>query len=276
MKKNIKLLSISILIQILFFGLILIAVLDYNLNDITGLVPIKSVFFDLFYLFGLSPLLMVIIIQFLSVLIAYVYFKLHNIVKIKRYDYATLKETEDELSLRATTIRVIILGFFAFSIGIIIEQLVENDFIIKTGDAETSLVIMVSTMFILPFLTLIIIPIYLLRDTGVMCSRKKTKKGQQHLPDIEGVYRTFFSYITGYIGIGTIIGIAVIIYRDLISLGTEDPGLLIFVFLAPFAAVAISIPPMMIYERQMIKLKNKLKTKLNSKGIKEVELINEI
>ena len=219
---------------------------------------------------------MVIIIQFLSVLIAYFYFKLHNIVKIKRYDYAIIKETEDELSLRGTIIRVIILGFFAFNIGIIIEQLVDNNFIIKTGDAETSLVIMVSTMFILPFLALIIIPIYLLRDTGVMCSRKKTKKGQQHLPDIEGVYRTFFSYITGYIGIGTIVGIVVVIYTDLIILSTSDPGLIIFIFLAPFAAVSISIPPMMFYEWQMVRLKNKLNTKLTSKGVKVVDDINEI
>jgi hypothetical protein len=168
------------------------------------------------------------------------------------------------------------LVFFAFSIGIIIEQLVDNNFIIKTGDAETSLVIMVSTMFILPFLALIIMPIYLLRDTGVMCSRKKTKKGQQHLPDIEGVYRTFFSYITGYIGIGTIVGIVVVIYTDLIILSTSDPGLIIFIFLAPFAAVSISIPPMMFYEWQMIKLKNKLNTKLTSKGVKVVDDINEI
>ena len=276
MKKNIKLLILSLAIQLLFFGFIIIVVIDYNLEDITGLVPLKNVFFDLFYLFGLSPILMVIIIQFLSVLIAYFYFKLHNIVKIKRYDYAIIKETEDELSLRGTIIRVIILGFFAFSIGIIIEQLVNNRFIIKTGDAETSLVITISTMFILPFLSLIIMPIYLLRDTGVMCSRKKTKKGQQHLPDIEGVYRTFFSYITGYIGIGTIVGIVVVIYTDLILLSTSDPALIIFIFLAPFAAVSISIPPMMFYEWQMIKLKNKFKAKLISKEIRVVENIDEI
>jgi hypothetical protein len=250
--------------------------MDYNLEDVTGLVPLKSVFFDLFYFFGLSPILMIIINQFLSILMAYFYFRLHNVVKIKRYDYAILKKTEDELSLRGTVIRVIILGFFAFSIGMIIEQLFDNSFIIKTGDAETSLVIMVSTMFILPFLAIIIMPIYLLRDTGVMCSRKKTRKGQQHLPDVEGVYRTFFSYITGYIGIGTMVGIFIIIYRDLIVLSTSDPGLIIFIFLAPFGAVAISIPPMIFYEWQMIKLKNKFKAKLASKGIKSVDTVNEI
>ena len=275
MKKYIKLLIISLVIQLLFFGFVLIAVMDYQLEDLTGLVPLKNAAFDIFYLFGLSPIIMVIIIQFLSVLISYFYFKLHNIVKIKRYEYAVLKETEDELSLRGSIIRVLILGFFAFSIGIIIEQLVESDIIIKTGDAETSLVIMVSTMFILPFLTLIIMPIYLLRDTGVMCSRKKTRKGQQHLPDIEGVYRTFFSYITGYIGIGTIVGMVVIIIKD-IFLSTSDPGLIIFIFLAPFAAVAISIPPMIFYEWQMKKLKDKLKTKLTLKGIKIVENFDEI
>lgn len=275
MKKSIKLLIVSFVIQFLFFGFMLIVVMDYQLEDLTGLIPLKNVIFDMFYLFGLSPILMVGIIQFLSVLISYFYFKLHNIVKIKRYEYAVLKETEDELSLRGTIIRVIILGFFAFSIGIIIEQLLEPDFIVKTGDAQTSLVIMVSTLFILPFLSLIIMPIYLLRDTGVMCSRKKTRKGQQHLPDIEGVYRTFFSYITGYIGIGTIVGMVVIIIKD-IFLSTSDPGLIIFIFLAPFAAVTISIPPMMYYEWQMRKLKDKLRSKLILKGIKEVAEITEI
>ncbi|MFX0029325.1 MAG: hypothetical protein ACFE8B_08955 [Candidatus Hermodarchaeota archaeon] len=275
MKKNIKLFILSFVIQILFFGMMIIAIMDYQLEDFTGLVPLKNVIFDMFYFYGLSPLIMVGIIQFLSVLISYFYFKLHNIVKIKRYEYAVLNETENELSLRCTFIRVIILGFFAFSIGIIMEQLLKADFIVKTGDAETSLLIMVSTLFILPFLSLIIIPIYLLRDTGVMCSRKKTRKGQQHLPDIEGVYRTFFSYITGYIGIGTIVGIVVIIIKD-IFLSASDPGLIIFIFLAPFAAVAISIPPMIFYEWQMTKLKDKLKTKLTSKEIKMVGSITEI
>jgi hypothetical protein len=118
-------------------------------------------------------------------------------------------------------------------------------------------------------------PIYLLRDTGVMCSRKKTRKGQQHLPDIEGVYRTFFSYITGYIGIGTIVGMVVIIIKD-IFLSTEDPGLILFIFLAPFVTVAISIPPMIFYEWQMQKLKDRLKSKLISTGIKEVSEVTDI
>ena len=249
-----------------------------NYSDITRLVPVESGLFDIFYFFVLSPLLMIIFIQCFSVFLAYGFFKLHSIIKLKRYNYAILRINEKELNFKGIFFRALILGFFALSIGMIMIQFIDNTFIIIRSPNVLGL-LLISTFFILPFLMLILSPIWILKDIGVMCGRIKKilKEDQRQLPDIEGVYRVYNSYIMGYSGITTILSVILIIYNTMITrLGSSDIVLLPFGTIAPFYSVAISILPILFYEWRLPKLREKLINKLLANGIKTIDDLNEI
>jgi hypothetical protein len=278
MKKNIKLIILSLVIQTPVILIMIITNSRNDYTDITRLVPVESGLFDIFYFFVLSPLLMIVFIQCFSVISAYSFFKLHRIIRLKRYNYAILKINEKKLNFKGIFFRALMLGFFALSIGIIMMQLIDENFIILTNPVLLGL-LLISTFFILPFLVIILSPIWLLKDIGIMCGRIKTKlKGdQRQLPDIEGVYRIYNSYIMGYIGITSIVSIILIVYNTMISrVGSTEMIFLPFGTIAPFYSVAISILPILFYEWKLPKFREKLVSKLLAKGIKIIDDLNEI
>jgi hypothetical protein len=236
MKRNIKLILISLLIQTPVFLIMLITNARDDYADITLLIPVESALFDIFYFFVLSPLLMIAFIQCFSVFLAYCFFKLHSILKLKKYNYAILKTNEKKLNFKGLFFRALILGFFALSIGIVMIQFIDENFIIIKNPVLLGL-LLISTFFILPFLMLILSPIWLLKDIGIMCGRikKKLKEDQRQLPDIEGVYRIYNSYIMGYSGITSLASIILIIYITIISrMGSTELVFLPFGIIAPF------------------------------------------
>lgn len=278
MKRNIKLILISLLIQTPVILIMVITNAGNNYADITRLVPVESGLFDIFYFFVISPLLMIVFIQCFSVILAYYFFKLHSLIKLKRYNYAILKINEKKLNFKGIFFRALILGFFALSIGIIMIQFIDENFIIIMTPILLGL-LLISTFFILPFLMLILSPIWLLKDIGIMCGRikKKLKEDQRQLPNIEGVYRIYNSYIMGYIGITSIISLILIIYITMITrMGSTELVFLPFGTIAPFYSVAISILPILFYEWRLPKFREKLITKLIAKGIKTIDDLNEI
>ena len=107
MKRNIKLVLISLVFQAPVILIMVITNANGNYSDITRLVPVESGLFDILYFFVLSPLLMIIFIQCFSVILAYGFFKLHSIIKLKRYNYAVLKRNEKKLNLKGIFFRAL-------------------------------------------------------------------------------------------------------------------------------------------------------------------------
>jgi hypothetical protein len=227
---------------------------------------------------------MIILIQFFSVLLAVFFLKLHKAMKLNRYNYYILKETYTKLSYWSMARRVLLLGFFAFSLGIFLSQIIPEDIIIAPSPSVTVITpylkASTTSSFILPFIILIIEPIWLLRDSSVICSLKKErrKKERRLLPDIEGIYHYFQSNFSGYVGIGAIIAIIVLMYGAIISLQPElgeladIPGIL----LTPFMLSVIGLPALVFHELRLNSFRTKLARKLSQKGIKSIEEIQEI
>ena len=63
-KSKFILLGISLIILFPIIGLFFTLVISENATDITKLIPIPNAFFDIFSLFILSPILMIVFIQF--------------------------------------------------------------------------------------------------------------------------------------------------------------------------------------------------------------------
>lgn len=223
---------------------------------------------------------MMAFIHFFSILLGYFLFKLHNFIKIKRYDYAIFKTDMLNLTLRETFLRSLILGFFAFSMGLIITEFF-NPSIIIVNDPETTqygFFVVISTLFILPFLILILLPIWVLKDAGIVCSRKKYKEGILKIPDIEGAYRTYNSYILGYIGISTVIAVIFLIYKDIIFniKGAGEVGFIPLTIITPFVGIGVNLIPLIFYELRSQKIREKIINKLMAEEIRIVDNINDI
>jgi hypothetical protein len=255
-----------------------------GVEDLTFLIPVRSLIFDSAYVFFLSPLLMMILIQVFSTLMARFFLKLHTVMKLKRYDYYVLKETYEKLSYWSMAKRVLLLAFFAFSFGIFLSQLIPVEIIIAPNPSVTAvtpfLKASATSNFILPFVILIFEPIWLLRDSSVICSLKEEKRKKQRrlLPDIEGIYHYFQSNLSGYVGIGALIAIVLLMFHAIQSLHPElgeladIPGIL----LTPFMFAVYALPALVFHELRLNKLRQKLVKKLSQKGIRSIEHVQEI
>ena len=273
-----------LLISIPSFLFQVIALGAEGTQDLTFLIPIRSLIFDAAYGAFLSPLIMIILIQLFSVLLSVLFLKIHSVLKINRYDYYILKETYVKLTYLSMTRRVLLMGFFAFSFGLFLSQIIPEEIIVAPSPSAYNITPFLkastTSSFIIPFLILLFEPIWLLRDSSVICSLKegKRKKNKRLLPDIEGVYRSFQSSFSGYVGIGAIIAIIILMYGAIQSLHPElgeladIPGIL----LTPFMLSVNVIPALVFHELRLNKLRKKLVEKLSHKGIRSIDRIQDI
>jgi uncharacterized integral membrane protein len=267
------------------FLFLIIAHAAEGTEDLTYLIPIKSIIIDVAYWFFFSPLIMIILIQCFSALLSIFFLKIHRVMNLNRYNYYILNQPYDKLSYWSMAKRVLLYGFFAFIIGVFLSQIIPTDIIIAPSPSiyETPspfLKASTTSYFILPFLILIIEPIWLLRDSSVICSLKeeRIKKGKRLLPDIEGVYYYFQSSLSGYIGIGAIIAIILLMFGAIQNVHPElgeivdVPGIIF----TPFMLSIIPLPALIFHELRLKILKKKLVNKLSQKGIRTLENVIEI
>ena len=228
-------------------------------------------------------IIIILLIFFLFIPLTRLFFKLHKIIKVRRYDYYAIRDFEGEISLIRTYIRCLIVSFLSFSLGLIIYEsgVIASDIIIpeKTSVVETDFdYVSMLAVFILPYLILIFAPIWLLRDSGLVCSKSNVKKENRETPDIEGVYRYYNSVITGYTGIGFIFTLIILIVDRLQKLDpgsgemTDIPG----IFLAPFVLAFLIFPAMVFYEYRLKQMRAKLLKKIEKGRIRTIDSIKEI
>ena len=251
--------------------------------DLTGLMPVYSLIFDTVYLYLLSPIIMMIFIQCFSVILSIGFYKLHISAKLKKYDYFIFKDIEKEKESHFLVIirRAFTLGLLSLSVGLFLSEILTENILVSSDIAGTITPIQKVThagLFILPFLILILGPIWLLRDSGIMCKRSIVNKQKRQLPDIEGIYNYFESNITGYVGIGAIISLVVLLFASIKALNIETgelsdiPG----IFLTPLWFTIMTFPALFFYEIRLRSIREKLVSRLSEKGLQSVDKIDVI
>jgi hypothetical protein len=254
-------------------------------EDLTRLIPINSLVFDSAYAHFLAPIIMILLIQCFSVYLAIFFLKLHRVMKLNRYDYYVLNETYVKLNYWSIVKRVMLLGFLTFSIGIFLSQLIPENIVVSPSPSVPEspspfYLASATSSFILPFMIIFIEPIWLLRDSSIMCSLKKEKlrKDKRYLPDIEGIYHYFQSNFSGYVGIGAILAIIILmvdvigdIRPELGELG-DIPGIIF----TPFMLSILVLPALAFHELRLKSFRIKLVDKLSKKGIRTIEKVEEI
>jgi hypothetical protein len=255
-----------------------------GVENITYLIPFNFVI-DAAYGVFFSPLIMFILIQCFSVELSLLFFKLHRIMNFNRYNYYVLNETYVKLSYWSMAKRVLLFGFLTFSIAIFLSQIIPVDIIIAPSPSQyepPSLFLKAQTtsFFILPFLILFIEPIWLLRDSSIICSLKpeRRRKEKRSLPKIEGIYYYFQSSLSGYVGLGALIAIILLMFDAIQNVNLElgeivdIPG----IFLTPLMLSIIPLPALVFHELRLNIFRKKLVNKLMQKGIKSIDKYQEI
>ena len=259
------------------------AVLSEEITDYTALVPGRNVYTDHIFLLIIGPLIMILLVFIFAIPLALLLLKLHKMIKVKRYDYYIIRDFEGNISLVRIYIRCLIVSFLAFALGLVIYEagVIPPEVIIpeKTSVVETNFdYVSMLAIFIMPCLILIFAPIWLLKDSGLICSKSKVNKENPETPDIEGVYRFYNNVITGYTGIGFVFTLIILIVDRLEKLDpgsgelTDIPGIL----LSPFILGFLIFPAMAFYEYRLKQMRIKLLSKLEKRDIKTIETIKEI
>ncbi len=275
MKRNFKMIAFSVVFQVPILMILLIV--SQDASDITLLIPGENAYIDILYFFVFSPIIMIVLVILLGVPMSIRFFKLHNVMKLKRFSYAILQNPHKELRFSTMMTRAIVMGLFGFSIGIFLSQLIDHNIILALSGSDL-IVNTIATLFIIPFLIIIIAPIWLLQDSSIMCSQKSRKEGSRSLPDIEGAYKDIYSIVKGYVGISTLFAIGLLAIENFIlDLNPSDWLLgLILMINMPFLSIAVCIPAILFYESKVVKLSEVLKKSLQKRGIKIIEDIDNI
>ena len=266
------------------FFLQIIALGAEGVENITNLIPFNFTF-DIAYNLFFSPLIMIVLIKCFSITLSRFFFKLHRILNFNRYDYYILNEKLVKLNYWSIIKRVLLIGFLAFSLSIFLAQIIPVDLIIAPSPSEyesPSLFFKTQTIsyVILPFLILFIGPIWLLQDSSIICSLKpeRRKKEKRLLPEMEGIYYYFQSSLSGYVGLGALIAIILLMFDAIQNVNLElgeivdIPG----IFLAPLMLSIVSIPALVFHELRLNTLRQKLIYQLSQKGVRSINAIKEI
>ncbi|MBN1328805.1 MAG: hypothetical protein JXA54_04965 [Candidatus Heimdallarchaeota archaeon] len=245
-------LSASLVINLLFsLSLNYSSLINNRANGVLDWLPGNFIIEMLF----LWCILIVSFFIFLGLLpyLAKLYIYLHKLVKYFKYSYSTVKTDEHYYSFKEALGRILIPFLFSFILG----YWLANWTYLKnlTFESHHVLVYMLFSLIVMPITIVLITPLWLLDDTGIIAIKKR-KEGERRIPDIEGPTVFFYNIYSGSaytLALVTIIDFLIEIFRDFNAV----------VFIAFFIIIILVLPSGIIaiiylYELFMRNLKPRL------------------
>lgn len=242
-------------------------------GDFTLLIPFKFGAFDLIYFNLITPIIMIIIILIFNIIIAKIFLIIHKKVKRNRYEYFIFSDIDDNLNYTGLFLRATVLGLLAFSLGMAFSKFIPETLVYpKNAPVPNDSYYFTSVWgnFLLPFLIFFLGPIWFLRDTGIICIRKERRKGRRELPDIEGTYNLFSSNINGYVGVGSIFSMIILMVDTLTSISHIRLIDVFMVIFSPISLILTALIPIAFYEYCLSKNRDKFIKKLTNKGYQKI------
>lgn len=134
-------------------------------------------------------LLSILFVRFLSVF--YIY--LHKAAKFGKYQYSLVSMDDSLIKIPEVLGRAIIPFLLSFSIGYWFSNWFFGHVI---SDTVSVLLLFIYAIMFSPITVIVIAPLWLLDDSGIISIRKR-QKGERKLPDVEGPSTYFVSLLTG-------------------------------------------------------------------------------
>ena len=267
-------LIISIVFLILAVFLSFLPVIISSEPDIIPMIP-GGVYSDVIITM-LIPYLFFMIMLFLGPVFAPFLVALHKMIKLGKYEYFITTTDKKRSGFRILT-RSIFPGMFAINLAIYIALYGGFNSMIYYNGGEASqipaLIEYASIIIGMPIASLIIIPLWMIQTSGLMCAKRIESYNYPVSPDIENVSQFYIKLLKGFVGISFIISYSMILFDYFTT--TTDTSTFFVVFLDPIIIILFSLPIALIIEMRegqikdkMVKVLNKLKIDTIPKKIK--------
>lgn len=203
----------------------------------------------------LIPFFFMLILLFLGPIIVQILVRIHKLMKFNKYEYFIIP-TDKVLSGKRILLRAIFPGLLAINIAIYISLYGDlNPLFHHTGADPQNLPIVIEYIAIIigiPAACVIMLPIWMLESSGLMCSRQVELYNRPVTPDIESVAQFYIKMLKGYVGISTIIAYGLILYRFYTI--SSDTSTILIVFIDPIVIILILVPISLLVEMRSRKL----------------------
>ncbi|MHA1783908.1 MAG: hypothetical protein ACTSVE_01800 [Candidatus Helarchaeota archaeon] len=239
-----------------------------------------TIFTDVPLLYGLNILFFFLFLG-LAVPVTLLWVRLHKLMSFKRKKYGIL-ELGSEIKPSKLFYRAFIISLFTFSISTLIIQagyasLFRVSFVPSMSKMTDFLLeaegLFLCCFFMTPFILLIFFPIWALEDVGLVSCRI-IDENERRAPDIEGVHSIFLNILQGYAGFSTILNLISYISRGFMLVPITSPAILtpLILLLLPFILTGLFTAPILLYEKFLPKLKEKMHPKLEELGFVKIKM----
>ncbi|MBY9007906.1 MAG: hypothetical protein KGD63_14285 [Candidatus Lokiarchaeota archaeon] len=231
--------------------IIYIIVVLTNSNELIPFIPGSSLS-DIIVLFVLFPLIGFSLL-FFTPIVALGYYKIYKrIFRNKKDFYLDMRVQMGKFTLKDILKRIYLPGLLICAVSQIvvinltsISAWVPGDF---PEDLKNILALYNGAFFSYFIIILLLVPIWLLYDSGVMSKTIPDRVLTYRIPEIvEPISRVYFNIFKGFSSIAFIINILTIII-DVIAQQTKI-YVVLFILLLPFLGIALIIPFLVLYER---------------------------
>ena len=216
----------------------------------------------------LLPIVFIVLSLFYGPIIAIYLARFHKIIRLKKYEYF-VTPIEKELSGPRIILRAFYPGLLAINIAIYITLYERFNTLFASGEAANNVPVVIeyiATLIGIPITCLIIIPIWILQSSGLMCNRKIALYKRPVTPDIESVGSFYSKIMKGYVGISTVTTYTLILYNEFLK--SSDSYIYMLVFVDPLLIILMFVLISMLLEMYLQKINKFLFQKLEKLGIK--------
>ncbi len=237
---------IVVLIFIIYF--IYLFIVSSSTAELIPILPGTAIT-DIIVLLIVIPLLSYTLIL-LSPIIAIGYYKLYRLLfgKSKLF-FLDMKVQLGDWTTKAIAKRSVTPGLLicAFSQAIINSTLITM-WVVQDTPNFMILALFNAAFLALPIVILLLVPLWLLYDSGVMSKTTPEKSLQKRTPEtVETIDQFYISKFKGFAGLAFIFSFVSMIVQAVLQM--ISPVMILFVIFLPFLGIALIIPAQVIYEK---------------------------
>jgi len=210
-------------------------------------------FFFMFIMLLLGPVMVPVLIR------------LHKLIKLRKFEYFVVK-IEKKLSGTRILLRAIFPGLLAVNIAMYISFSSSLSSYIYIDPNNVGATIEYAAIIIgVPIASLLVLPLWILQYSGVMCSKKIELYKRPVTPDIESVGQFYVKMLKGYVGISTVVSYTLVLF-EIFQTSTSIYYTMLLVFIDPIVIIMIFMLISLVFEMKANNLNlrvNKSLEKLN-------------
>ena len=192
--------------------------------------------------------------------------RVHKLMKLKKYDYFVV-EIKKKLSGSRILLRAIFPGLLAINVAMYISFSSSlSSYIFSDPDNIGATIEYAAILIGVPIASLLVLPLWILQSSGLMCSKNIELYKRPVTPDIEGVGQFYIKMLKGYVGISTVASYSYVLF-EIFQTSTDINNAILMVFIDPIVIIMIFTLISLIFEMRAERLNIKVHKSLDKLNI---------